>query len=220
MMGKVKNGKIIPGESIAAQHRLLVADLNIKMQKEKRRERPERLRWWKMKETEGDEFEMKLMENIMKKVEMEEATRENTCVDAVRIAKKELGVSRGGKYLEKQSWWWNSEFQEVVREKKEAFKRWKTARRDEDQDEDQERIVEEEYRTKNKEAKVEVGKEKAYEEVYKDLEENGAKNLYKLAKTRKRRSLDIDRMKFVRDGDGLILSEDGDIKRRWQEYFD
>ena len=63
-------------------------------------------------------------------------------------------------------------------------------------------------------------KEKAYEEVYKDLEENGAKNLYKLAKTRKRRSLDIDRMKFVRDGDGLILPEDGDIKRRWQEYFD
>ena len=47
-------------------------------------------------------------------------------------------------------------------------------------------------------------KEKAYEEVYKDLEENGAKNLYKLAKTRKRRSLGIDRMKFVRNGDGDI----------------
>ena len=222
MLGKVKNGKVIPGESIAAQHRILVADLNIQKQKEKRRERQERIRWWKMKETEGDEFVIKLMENITEKVETEEATWENTCVDAVRIAKEELGVSRGGKYLEKESWWWNSEVQEVVREKKEAFKRWKTARREEDQDQDQERIAEEEYRKKNKEAKVEVAKakEKAYEEVYKDLEENGAKNLYKLAKTRKRRSLDIDRMKFVRDRDGIILSEDGDIKRRWQEYFD
>ena len=35
MMGKVKNGKIIPGELIAAQHILLVADLNIQKQKEK-----------------------------------------------------------------------------------------------------------------------------------------------------------------------------------------
>jgi len=51
----------------------------------------------------------------------------------------------------------------------------------------------------NKKTKKEVvnTKEKAYEQLNKDLEENGAKSLYKLAKTRKRRSLDLDRMKFV-----------------------
>ena len=107
-----------------------------------------------MKETEGDEFVVKLMENITEKVETEEATLDNTCVDAVRIAKEELGVSRGGKYFEKESWRWNSEVQDVVREKKEAFKCWKTAGREEDQDQDLERIAEEEYRKKNKKAKV------------------------------------------------------------------
>ena len=75
---------------------------------------------------------------------------------------------------------------------------------------------------RNKETKIKVlkAKEKVYEKMYKDLEENGAKNLYKLAKTRKRRSLDIDRMKFVKNGNGDILSQDEDIKQRWQEYFD
>ena len=113
-----------------------------------------------------------------------------------------------------------SEVQKAVARKKEAFKIWKTTRREEDGE--QRDMAEEEYKKRNKEAKIEVAKakEKAYEKMYKDLEENGAKNLYKLARTRKRRSLDIDRMKFVKNGNGDILSQDEDIKQRWQEYFD
>ena len=219
MLGRVKNSMVIPGESIAAQHRILVADITVKKQREKRRERPERIRWWKLKETEGGEFVEKLRENITEKLENEEATWENTCIGAVNLAREELGVSKGGKYLEKESWWWNTEVQEAVIKKKEAFKRWKTLRRVEY--EEQREIAEEEYKERNKEAKIEVAKAKviAYEKMYKDLEENGAKNLYKLAKTRKRRSLDIDMMKFVRSGSGDILSQDEDIKQRWQEYF-
>jgi len=73
----------------------------------------------------------------------------------------------------------------------------------------------------NKKAKEEVAKakEKAYEQLYKDLEKNGEKSLYKLAKTRKRRYLDLDRMKFVKDSKGKILSEGGEIKERWRQYF-
>jgi len=73
----------------------------------------------------------------------------------------------------------------------------------------------------NKKTKEEVvnTKEKAYEQLNKDLEENGAKSLYKLAKTRKRRSLDLDRMKFVKDSKGKIVSEGKEIKIRWRQYF-
>ena len=38
-----------------------------------------------------------------------------------------------------------------------------------------------------------IAKEKGYEKLYEDLKENGPKNLYKLAKKRKRRSHDIVR---------------------------
>ena len=78
--------------------------MSVKKQKEKRRERPERIRWWKLKETEGEQFVEKLRENIIEKLENEEATWENTCVGSVELAKEELGVSNGGKYLEKESW--------------------------------------------------------------------------------------------------------------------
>ena len=56
--------------------------------------------------------------------------------------------------------------------------------------------------------------------MYEDLKKNGPKNLYKLAKTRKRRALDIDKMMFIKDGEGNIMCSDSEIKRRWGEYFD
>lgn len=43
---------------------------------------------------------------------------------------------------------------------------------------------------------------------------------YKLAKIRKRRLLDINRMVFVKDSEGTILREDKEIRKRWKEYFD
>ena len=74
---------------------------------------------------------------------------------------------------------------------------------------------ERDYREKNKtsKAKVAIGKEKGHEKLYGDLKENGPKNLYKLAKTRKRRSQDIVRersyMKITTsrgDGENILTS--------------
>ena len=81
---------------------------------------------------------------------------------------------------------------------------------------------ERDYREKNKttKEKVAIAKEKGYEKLYEYLKENGQKSLYKLAKTRKRGSQDIDRMIFVKDRESKILCGDDDIKKRWREYFD
>jgi len=52
-MGKIRNCKVIPGESVATQHRLMVMGMRERKSKEKKRKHKERIRWWKLKESEG-----------------------------------------------------------------------------------------------------------------------------------------------------------------------
>ena len=59
----------------------------------------------------------------------------------------------------------------------------------------------------------------AYESLYRDLADNGPKMSHHLAKTRQRRSKDIDRLSFVKDGDRNILSDDSRVKEKWKNYF-
>ena len=42
----------------------------------------------------------------------------------MRAAEEICGVTKGGKHLERETWWWNEEVQESLRRKKDAFKKW------------------------------------------------------------------------------------------------
>ena len=55
-----------------------------------------------------------------------------------------------------------------------------------------------------------------YGEMYEDMKKNGAKNLYNLAKTIKWRALHIDKMMFIKDGDGRSYV----VTVSWREYLD
>ena len=66
-----------------------------------------------------------------------------------------------------------------------------------------------------------MAKEEAYEELYTKLDtREGAKIIYKLAKSRDRRSRDMSDIAYVKDEDGTILTESGKIKGRWKHNFD
>ena len=67
------------------------------------------------------------------------------------------------------------------------LKKWQRTITNEDRDE---------YGILNKSAIAEVAKikEKAYKKLYAEVERNGPKVIYKLAKTRQKKSKDIDRM--------------------------
>ena len=209
----MRNCKVIPGEVVAAQHRFLVCDLMVPRIRKKVRKKNRRIKWWKLKEKEGERC-IGRMEELMKRIAMEDKlTWENTHSKVMEIAREELRESRGGKYLEKESWFWNPEVAERVAAKTAAFKKWQTTRSEDDH---------EEYKKVKKETKqaVAVAKEEGYEALYKELENNGPKKIYKLAKTRMRRAQDIDRLVFVKDPQDKVLTEDTDIKDRWRQYFD
>ena len=74
------------------------------------------------------------------------------------------------------------------------------------------------YKDASKAAKraVSMTKEEAYEELYTKLDtREGATIIYKLVKSRDRRSRDISDIAHVKDEDGTILTESGEINGRW-----
>ena len=124
-----------------------------------------------------------------------------------------MGESGGGKYVEKETWWWDQQVQEAVKAKKESFKNWRTTGNELDKE-----ICKERRKT----AKIYVTKARdlAYEDMYEKLNtREGQTLIYKLANTRKRRALDITDSIYVNDSRGNTLTEDGDIRNRCSAYY-
>jgi hypothetical protein len=44
-------------------------------------------------------------------------------------------------------------------------------------------------------------------------------DIYRMAKSRERKTRDIIQIKCIKDETGRLLTKDGDIKNRWREYF-
>ena len=145
-LNEVKNCKVINGESVAAQHRVLVLDWEIKCSKRRIPEQvTPKIKWWRLKEEnlkiqfrEKVLSERRLLENV------QEWWEENSTV-IVRAGQEVLGMTTGRRPPgDKETWWWNDEVNDAIRAKKEAKKKWDASGRQEERDI---------YRQANKEAK-------------------------------------------------------------------
>jgi len=57
--------------------------------------------------------------------------------------------------------------------------------------------------------------ETGYEDLYKDLEENGSKKKNKLARTRQKKLKDLNKTVLVKDEQSKVRSKDKGAKGRW-----
>lgn len=60
----------------------------------------------------------------------------------------------------------------------------------------------------------------AYESSYKKLDtKEGEKNIYKLARTREKKSRDLGNVRCNKSEDNRVLIIENDIKESWKNYF-
>ena len=122
------NCKVLPGDWEEQQHKMVVADMVWKVTQEaKKKTNVDVVKWSKMR---GKERELK--EGLMRRVNWKvEGTVEDVWESVARavraICSEVLGVSKGGKAMvSKDIWWWDETVRSALKEKKQAFREWKT----------------------------------------------------------------------------------------------
>ena len=114
--------------------------------------------------------------------------------------------------------WWSEEIKEGVKKKREAWK--KTLQRNVSQEENEQRKIE--YRRVKHEIKKLVAERKKLKDeelgmkLSKDFVENRRLYHKEIKKIRGGKGNDCSKIK---DGDGRVLKEKGEVLKRWKEYF-
>ena len=131
-----------------------------------------------------------------------------------KTAKTVLGVTFGKQKVDRETWWWNEEVQESIKEKKEAKKTWDKIR-----DKNTKKI----YKEKKSKAKkaVAMAKGRAHDDLYAKLEtKEGEKELYRLARQRDRAGKDVQHVKVIKDKNANVMVNSEAVLKRWKEYFE
>ena len=208
----VKDCKVVPGESVAKQHHIVISKLKWLCKARRRREKAKpRIRWWKIRE---EEFSTMFRQDISLRVNWECASWDNVANAIRETAGKVLGMTTGKKLEGKETWWWNDQVQEAVKRKKEAWK-------DRHIHKDEESKCK--YKEANKKAKVAVAQAKrgASENIYRKLETNeGINMVYRIAKQRDRATKDVQKIRMVKDAAGTVLINEEGVLKRWKDYFE
>ncbi|KAK3562906.1 hypothetical protein QTP86_011138 [Hemibagrus guttatus] len=211
---EISDCKVVVGESVARQHRMVVCRMTLMVCKKKRSEIEKKTKWWKLKKEECcEEFRQTLSQALGGQVVLPDDW-ETTAYVIRETGRKVLGVSSGRRKEDKETWWWNEEVQDSIQRKKLAKKKWDMDRTEENR---------QEYKELQRRVKREVSKakQKAYDELYTRLDtREGEKDLYRLARQRDRDGKDVQQVRVIKDRDGRVLTSEESVQRRWKEYFE
>ncbi|KAK3507156.1 hypothetical protein QTP70_009289 [Hemibagrus guttatus] len=202
---EISDCKVVVGESVARQHRMVVCRMTLMVCKTKRSKIEKKTKWWKLKKEECcEEFRQKLRQALGGQVVLPDDWE--TTAEVIReTGRKVLGVSSGRRKEDKETWWWNEEVQDSIQRKRLAKKKWDMDRTEENR----------------QEYKELQHKQRAYEELYTRLDtREGEKDLYRLARQRDRDGKDVQQVRVIKDRDGRVLTSEESVQRRWKEYFE
>ncbi|KAK3551343.1 hypothetical protein QTP70_015024, partial [Hemibagrus guttatus] len=194
---EISDCKVVVGESVARQHRMVVCKMTLMVCKKKRSKIKKKTKCWKLKKEECcEEFRQKLRQALGGQVVLPDDW-EATAEVIRETGRKVMGVSSGRRKENKETWWWNEEVQDSVQRKRLAKKKWDMDRTEENR---------QEYKELQRRVKREVSKakQKAYDELYTRLDtREGEKDL---ARQRDRDGKDVQQVRVIKDRDGRVLT--------------
>ncbi|KAK3523724.1 hypothetical protein QTP70_009262 [Hemibagrus guttatus] len=128
---EISDCKVVVGESVGRQHRMVVCRMTLMVCKKKRSKIEKKTKWWKLKKEECcEEFRQKLRQALGGQVVLPDDW-ETTAEVIRKTGRKVLGVSSGRRKEDKETWWWNKEVQDSVQRKRLAKKKWDMDRTEE-----------------------------------------------------------------------------------------
>ena len=132
-----------------------------------------------------DELSLRLTELMGRRKEEEETIWEQLCNMINTYTKGILGETSGGKYVERESWWWNDDdVQKAVKEKRDSFKKWQSNRTTDN-------LADYREHKTNATKAVTTAEDAGFQELHTKLDSReGQDMIYKLAKPRFRKTLD------------------------------
>ena len=212
---EVKNCKIIKGETVSPQHRLVVSDFLIRRIDQGKKNVQPKIKWWRLKDQEiRERFKEAVLRSIRLANDVNIWWAENSAL-ILRLAEELLGKTSGkGPPNDKESWWWSQDTQEKIKRKREAGISYKSNETAESK---------RAWKTAKKEAKRTVARARAegMNEMYEKIESpDGQKMIYNIAKSRNRATKDLTHIKQIRDKNGRVLSREECIRARWKEHFE
>ena len=125
----MSNVKVILGEECASQHRLLVGDFRVSIPPQPKHKFVLRIKVWKLRDP-GKQAELS---EVFKAKTLDSELSQTSTVDErwtslmdkhLQATKQMCGVFSNHPWR-KQTWWWNNQVEEAVREKSRCFKLWK-----------------------------------------------------------------------------------------------
>lgn len=212
-----KDCKVIPGNALTSQHRLLVSVMRLPSPIRTHSDRTESIKWKELHTNKGSQLLEWAHTYVLDDVEGDKpanqmwADFEKLCLGK---AKETLGVSRGALRRSRETSWWNEGVKDLIAAKRDAFKMWQKSNLEED------RL---EYKSLKKIAKSAVAQSiaKSREDFYNRLENAKDENtIYKIARQRHKSTLDIKSNKYIKNDQGRLLTTNKDINRRWKEYYE
>jgi hypothetical protein len=213
----VKDVTVINGEPCITQHKLLLCkiELSTTMHNRRKTKALDRCRLWKLKEKDiSTEFREEVKKSADKRTEGNVDLVWKELKDCLtNAANKTCGRSRR-KFQRRETWWWNNEVAEAVKNKRRLFRVAHQTKKTED-------VAA--YNKAKHDANIAVTQAKESEcKRFGDMlnEEDSRQNIFKIVKKIKSQNSDVTESNCIKDKDGKIITDDDMIRQTWKEYFD